>query len=244
MEAQQRGMAALSSALTFPLTLVRAWRSLLPNEEPADGWRIGVIGARAEVALPGHVWSELSTLTGAKRVNIEFSGPAAAPEGVPSAREWLGGHHPQPQQLHLTLASADLYHRSEVGKALLARSRADAEGAAPPAAAADPALPLPDAFVLYNPGLGEPGWDRAWAPTMRALLAARRPLLMTALSAADAARDALFLEGLKWGANGPPARLHEPFVDNPFASLLNASGERQASGGEARANACGRVLSV
>ena len=42
-----------------------------------------------------------------------------------------------------------------------------------------------DAFVLFNPGMGEPEWLRAWVPTLDALAAARRPLLLTALSRAD-----------------------------------------------------------
>ena len=54
------------------------------------------------------------------------------------------------------------------------------------------AMSLPDAYVLFNPGFGEPGWADAWTPTIRALLAARKPVLLTALSAADAARDAAF----------------------------------------------------
>ncbi|KAL3929955.1 MAG: hypothetical protein SGPRY_001741, partial [Prymnesium sp.] len=51
---------------------------------------------------------------------------------------------------------------------------------------------LPDIFVLFNPGLGEPGWEQAWGSTVAALQQAQRPIAMTALSWADAKRDAEF----------------------------------------------------
>ena len=99
---------------------------------------------------------------------------------------------------------------------------------------------------------------------MRALLVAERPLLMTALSSSDAARDDRFLRELHWGAAGPPACLDEPYAENPFSSLLNASGEglvgmgttsrmknrtnpgapapAQSGGKDGAANSCSRVL--
>jgi len=84
---------------------------------------------------------------------------------------------------------------------------------------------LPDAFVLFNPGLGEPGWDRAWAPTVHALLALRRPVLLTALSASDAEQDAAFwsLAAAREGGNGQAAvPVGLEYAANPWTSLLAA----------------------
>lgn len=175
-DAKAASVKLLSSALSFPLTLARAWPQLVSSEDFRSGPSICVVGARAEASLPIHVWQELLLLTCESSVRLEFMGPAAAPEGVPaervaSVRMQTAGR----SMLTLSLSHAGLFHESELGRALLQR-----EGAAPRE---------PDAFVLYNPGLGEPGWERAWAPTLRALGASRRPLLMSALSEEDAARD-------------------------------------------------------
>ena len=255
-QSQLAGLAVLSAALTFPAAIARSW-DVLTSGQTDRPWRLHAVGARAEAALPVHIWSELSLLTGAKSIDLEFSGPAAAPKGVDVSRAWVGpdGHH-----LHLKLTHPDLFHRSELGQALLARARADAgidAGTPPPSSSSPPPpssssssptllpLPLPDAFVLFNPGLGEPGWERAWSPTMRALLASGRPILMTALSRTDAARDAAFLEQMDWGhggggggggGGGLPLALAraEAYADSPFPSLLSASGDGLVGGAEGR----------
>ena len=267
-QTQLAGLAVLSAALSFPLTIAKSWAALKLPPPGDSGWRLCVVGARAEASLPPHVWAELSLLTGARKLAIEFSGPSAAPKGLSAERDWVG---PDGQRLRLSLGSADLFHRSSLGQALLERSRTQHGAAAEPAAkpAAEPApsnestdveAALPNAFVLFNPGLGEPGWERAWAPTMRALLASRRPLLMTALSHSDAARDVSFLEQqLKWGSSGAAACIREAFADNAFASLLSAGGDgladgladgastgaaaaAQAGGSGGAANSCVRIL--
>ena len=253
-QTQLAGLAVLSAALSFPLTIAKSWSALNlpPPLDPSSGWHLCVVGARAEAALPPHIWAELSLLTGASKLAISFCGPSAAPEGLPGEREWVG---PDGQRLNLSLSGADLFHRSSLGQALLARSRTQ-QGTAAIEPAAEPApstegvvdveAALPDAFVLFNPGLGEPGWERAWAPTMRALLASRRPLLMTALSHSDAARDVSFLEQqLKWGASGAPACIREPFAENAFASLLSAGGDGLAGGaGASGASAAGAAAAA
>ena len=48
---------------------------------------------------------------------------------------------------------------------------------------------------------------------------------MTALSRADAARDARFLKELEWGPQGVPEGLRAAYADLPFASLLAANGD-------------------
>ena len=80
---------------------------------------------------------------------------------------------------------------------------------------------LPDAFVLFNPRLGEPGWDRAWAPTVHTLLALRRPVLLTALSASDAEQDAAFWSVVA-AREGHAARAGLEYAANPWTSLLAA----------------------
>lgn len=69
-----------------------------------------------------------------------------------------------------------------------------------------------DAFVLFNPGLGHRNLQRSWDPTIDVLRGLHRPVLLTAHSALDAARDS--------------HHLHEAFdasasyTDNPFASRI------------------------
>ena len=169
--------------------------------------RVGVVGARAEAALPVHLWRELAVLSGAAHVAVEMCGPACCPPGVARVRACSG--------LELALAEpAGFFHASPTGRALL-------RGAPPPE-------PLPDAFVLFNPGLGEPGWERAWGGTLAALAASQRPLLFTALSAADAARDDAFLRRAGVLAGG---ELHvEPYVVNAWASALVESDGTRSNG--------------
>lgn len=96
---------------------------------------------------------------------------------------------------------------------------------------------MADAYVLFNPGFGEPGWERAWSQTLDALLVAERPVLATALSRADAARDGAFLGRVLphvWPQ--PPAELAAHYVDNPWASTLlesdgGATGASASAGG-------------
>lgn len=230
-QTQLAGLAVLSAALTFPLAVARSWATIAPRRDPDSVCRLCVVGARAEAALPVHIWAELSALTGVSKLAIEFSGPSADAEGVPAQRKWTG---PDGHEVHLSKGPADLFHRGELGQALLERSRSEASASADSEAGHGSGVDshieasLPDAFVLFNPGLGEPGWERAWAPTMRALLASRRPLLMTALSRSDAARDVAFLDDRvpQWGGNAAAiVGLRQPYVDSPFASLLSAAGD-------------------
>ena len=166
------------------------------------------------------MWAELSLLTGVRHLAIEFSGPAAAPSGVDARREWsspCGAH-----SLSVSLGEPDLFHRSELGRALLARSKAGD---------AAPIADLPDAFVLFNPGLGEPGWERAWRPTLRALEAAERPLLMTALSSHDAERDLAFIEAMEGRTPWLESEAASPYLDNPFGSLLGVDDSLNSADG-------------
>ena len=59
---------------------------------------------------------------------------------------------------------------------------------------------------------------------MRALLASKKPVLLTALSVADAARDAAFWARLAGDGEEPQ------YGENPWRSLLAADGTAQGSG--------------
>ena len=82
---------------------------------------------------------------------------------------------------------------------------------------------LPDAYVLFNPGLGTDARGADWIPTVRALLAARRPLLLTALDKSDAVRDEAVMstELERWHSAGGRVRTASPYAPNHFGSLLN-----------------------
>ena len=175
-------MAALSSALTYPLTLAHAWELLGLGSEATT---LCVIGARAEASLPVTAWAELGELTGAT-VKLELTGPAA--KATPQE------HAHGPRRLSMVFPDTPMcYHQTSTGSALLHLARGGPGRATP--LPTDLEAALPDAFVLFNPGFGEPGWERAWRPTVDALNVAGRPLLLTALSRADADRDATFWAG-------------------------------------------------
>lgn len=224
--AQHAAVDVLSAALSFPLTLAAAWDHLVPShireravaeERPI---RLSVVGARAEATLPTVFWRELSLLTGVPSVAIDFCGPASAPsQSTTASRMWCSppqrleeSDSAPPQTLELTHTTpADLFHRGAVGAALLRRHRGESS---------PPEAEVADAYALFNPGFGEPGWETAWSETLHALEAADRPLLATAFSRADATRDHAFL-----GRELPRARVE--YVDNPWASTLleDAKGE-------------------
>lgn len=48
---------------------------------------------------------------------------------------------------------------------------------------------LPDAFVMFNPGVGHPFLKSNWRPTIEAVLKSGRPILITAFSQEDQERD-------------------------------------------------------
>lgn len=230
---QQAGLSILSTSLTFPLTVARHWPSLRRTSDGNEkAWTLCVVGSRAESTLPTKIWKELAVLIGVESLHVSFVGPKAAPPGVEAEREWRS---PDGHTLRLSLPAdgGDLFHRSKMGRALL---KGALKGGLP---CSELQATLPDAFVLFNPGTGEPGWEKAWAPTMRALSAAQRPLLMTALSTGDAARDAHFIaEHVDEAAAAPFRAASATYAQNPFASLAVA----HAVDGVGAANYCSRVV--
>lgn len=212
---RQAALELLTSGLTFPLTLASTLQSLC--SEPSRPLRLCVVGARAEAGMPLHMWDEVQCLTSRETpLALHMVGPKAT--GTSQRRE--GG------RLLSVTQEAALFHETALGRALLGGE----------AAVAAAEQELPTAFLLFNPGLGEPGWGRAWGPTVRALLASRRPVLLTALSTSDAEQDVAFWaqqqeEQLQY-AGGVPGLVYAP---NPWASTLPS----QVRGGEAASSVGG-----
>ncbi len=202
--AKQAAVGLLSSALTFPLTIASHWQELGGGASDAS---LCVVGARAESTLPQHVWQELALLLPDTSLRLEFTGPKA--DAPPRASK--GG------PLILEHGHRGLFHEGALGRSLL-RQRAS-PGPAEQASAAE--VGAPDAYVLFNPGLGEPGWEKAWGPTLRALAAARRPLLLTALSARDGDRDAAFVQ--EAAPELAPRSPSAGYAPNQFRSELRAA---------------------
>lgn len=230
MAEQLAAIQLLSTSLTFPVTLARQLATLAPQQA---AYRLCVVGSRAESTLPVQIWSELACLTGMKELHVSFCGPKAAPPGVPLEREWRSPDGASYMRLSVpSEGTADLFHRGELGRALLNGTSLDSGREATGREAT-----LPDAFVLFNPGIGEPGWRKAWAPTLHALSAARRPMLMTALSVGDAARDDEFIRS-SLEAPAAAALCETPYERNPFCSLAVA----EACDGRGAANYCAKVV--
>ena len=197
-------VAALSAALSFPLTVAAAWPQLFDSKAVSGkSLRLCVVGARAEASLPVHFWRELALLTSATDLTVELCGPASAGhKPVPTTRKWASGT----QQLELTrLEPPGFFHDSPEGRALLTGSAAS----------------VTDAFILFNPGLGEPGWERAWRGTVAALAASQRPLLFTAMGVDDAQRDAAFLASDSSSKTAPALADAPPYTANPWSSTLS-----------------------
>ena len=197
---QHAAITALSAALTYPLTCAHAWP--LAALDTCASVRLCIVGARAEATLPAVIWRELCELLGAD-VTVDMSGPTAkavTQELAESGRGRLSIVQSEPP---------NFFHRGSLGTTLLASVQ---NSTAPQQEGKGALLELPDAFVLFNPGFGEPGWERSWKLTVDALFASRRPIVFTALSVADAERDALF-----W-ANATGDVLN--YRENPWSSLL------------------------
>ena len=149
-----------------------------------------VVGARVEAALPPLVWDELAVLSGASHVTLTMIGPEASEEASEA-----------------TLYEGSLGH----SRVSIHTSRACLKGQVHPTEE-DMCSAPPDAFVLYNPGLGSIH-KYLWRDSMQTILRSRKPVLLTAYDQGDSARDTSWL-GLQQGG----CRLS--YSTNPWASLL------------------------
>ena len=177
---------SLSSKLSFPLTVAHAIPLLGVDVSAQTPINLCVLGAREEAdAVPMAAWMELCVLAEVPHLSLSMIGPEA--RGL--ERSLCAGAHNITQAPPIQAS----FLESPLGSALLA-------GESPP---------LPDAFVLFNPGLHAGKYS--WRPTMEAVLATERPCLITAYSDQDAASDAQWLAEL---CTGSPM-----YVENPWASL-------------------------
>ena len=170
-------LRTLSATLTFPLTLSYGLRRIFASREvKMETIRVLCLGARAESSLPSVWWAE--SRRGAEDVlegqlSISFLGPHLQthrpPRPLPPGTPTL-----------LTLQHIDqgrsLFHLHPHHMRLLLHT---------------------DLFVLFNPGFGATEQlQQQWGPTLQLLLQTRKPVLATAHSARDLARDLAFLEAL------------------------------------------------
>ena len=197
LETQEAAIQHLSRKPSFPLTLAHAWEALgLHTEEASDGLHVCVLGAREEADEIGGVsiaaWLELCVHTQATDVRLSMIGPEASGE----ARALHAGEYSIRQSAPCSTAFVE----SSIGSRV---ARAEQHGAGDPVRA-------PDAYVLFNPGLHAGKYT--WRPSIEAVLASGRPLLLTAYHEQDAASDAEWLRS----ELGVPSLPYEP---NPWASL-------------------------
>lgn len=207
-DVKQRRLLSLSQKLSFPLTVGFA----LPRLQLPEAGTLGtlcVLGAREEAdSVPIAAWLELCAAMAdvdmAPQVRLKMIGPEVNGE-------------------ERSLSAGELYVSQD------APIRACFEEVV----ARDPsALLLPDAFVLFNPGLHAGKYT--WRPTLEAVLDTGRPVILSAYSDQDAASDAQWLSEL---CTRTPS-----YEANPWASLQPWSYEGCGTMGEAHANTYVTVL--
>ncbi|TYZ59460.1 hypothetical protein PybrP1_002456 [[Pythium] brassicae (nom. inval.)] len=196
----------LSAAYSYVMTLAHYLPALrqASGSQSADVARIHVIGARAEATMPRHLWDELPFFHPSVRAfDVTLVG-----DHVPAVRQQQQ-KPPQPSSSAAPEAEPrgrvvrletinGLYHEPHV----VERTRA---------------MPPPDALVLFNPGVGHPFLKARWRPTLAALLASGKPILLSSFSQADQDRDVAALGELR-SECGELAFLVSP-QSNPFRSL-------------------------
>ena len=80
-----------------------------------------------------------------------------------------------------------------------------------------------DGYVLFNPGVGHTNLQKQWEPTLKYLMNARKPILLTAHSDIDARRDSAVLEKLLYNddtrdRSNDGCRVE--YTVNPYASKM------------------------
>lgn len=152
-----------------------------------------VIGARAEAMMPRHLWDELAFFhPDVRALELKLIG-----DHVPALRSSSKTPKNQPQRVVAVENITGLYHDA----AVMAQLQTP-----------------PQAFVLFNPGVGHPYLRDRWRPTIASLLASGKPLLLSSFSKADQDRDVAALKDLAL-ASGSPLTFVVPPQLNPFRSL-------------------------
>ncbi|POM70997.1 Mss51 like protein [Phytophthora palmivora] len=178
-----KALRLLSSAYSYVMTLSRFLPELMEVDtmKSEKKFDIHVIGARAEAMMPRYLWDELSFFHPGRQFGIKLVGDhvpvMSARKKTPTTRE------NENEFIQLEMING-LYHKIEETK-----------------------LGTPDAFVLYNPGVGHPHLRESWEPTLQAVLASGKPVLITSFSLEDQQRDITALQELV--ANSPVLKQHE-----------------------------------
>lgn len=153
----------VSHVLSAPLTFSKHYPSRRPRQ------RVCVVGARAEATLPVYYWNEMLLIhdKNTESTLLEWTLDFCGPETLTTSSNVTLRHENNTLKLQWT-HSGYLHDMT------------------------DP-KPEWDGFVLYNPGLGHDHLKEGWKPTIEYLVAAEKPMLLTAHSETDAKRDAQVL---------------------------------------------------
>ncbi|KAE8912015.1 hypothetical protein PF005_g2802 [Phytophthora fragariae] len=163
-----KALRLLSSAYSYVLTLSRFLPELMLAEKAK--FELHVVGARAEAMMPRYLWDELSFFHPGQQFAIKLVGDHVP---VMSARKKTSTTRENENEFVELQLINGLYHKIETRK-----------------------LGTPDAFVLYNPGIGHPHLRESWEPTIQAVLASCKPVLITSFSLEDQQRDIVALQDL------------------------------------------------
>ena len=196
-----RALRLLSSAYSYVLTLGKCLPEMIIIDDGTADRRekrveIHVIGARAEAMMPRYLWDELLFFDPGRVFKIKLVGDHVP---VMSARKKkLMEKERKNERVQLEMVNG-LYHELEPGL-----------------------LSTPDAFVLYNPGIGHPQLRQRWKPTLEIVLTSCKPVLITSFSLEDQQRDIAALHELV--ATSPVLKQHGVQYrcrakQNPFRSL-------------------------
>ncbi|KAG1710697.1 hypothetical protein DVH05_013424 [Phytophthora capsici] len=178
-----RALRLLSSAYSYVMTVSRFLPELMEPSQVNDKkkFELHAIGARAEAMMPRYLWDELSFFHPGRQFGIKLVGDHVP---VMSARKKTSTTRANENEFIQLDMINGLYHEIETRK-----------------------LGDPDAFVLYNPGIGHPRLRESWEPTVQVVLATRKPLLITSFSLEDQQRDIATLQDLV--ATSPVLKQHE-----------------------------------
>ncbi|KAI9915726.1 hypothetical protein PsorP6_007939 [Peronosclerospora sorghi] len=164
-----RALRLLSSAYSYVMTLCRFLPELFDTktrDNRVKNVALHVIGARAEALMPRYLWDELSFFYPRRQFDIKLIGDHVPI--MPRRKKSATATTEDKEFIQLEMVNG-LYHEIEN-------------------------LGTPDAFVMFNPGLGHATLRESWKPTLQTVLASRKPVLVTSFSPEDQQRDIAALQ--------------------------------------------------
>jgi mitochondrial splicing suppressor protein 51 len=160
------------------------------KERTPSQLELHVVGARAEAMMPRPIWEELVDAHSDTTFDVKLIGDHVV--RYPRKKRMLANESPSNLQLQ---NYAGFYHQIVAGTDGLHSS--------------------PDAFVLFNPGIGHPKLQASWRPTMDIILKSGKPALLTSFSQRDQERDVDALHGM---ADAFDLDFVVAPTENPFSS--------------------------